>query len=117
MPGSGDPDNRRMMIFDGLSQDQQWLHDRVAALTKLRHDHTALWRGSRTTVSVTDDTYVYEKSDGADVLYIAINRADVPNSVTRPSCHEHRPSDRVDGDRPRDDRARAQCARPPALIA
>jgi len=31
---------------------------------------------------VTDDTYVYEKSYGADVLYVALNRADVPNTVT-----------------------------------
>ena len=81
MPGATDPDNRRMMQFNGLSSDQQWLHDRVALLAKLRAAHPALWKGTRTTVSVTDDTYAYEMSSGADVLYVAINRSDLPHSV------------------------------------
>jgi glycosidase len=82
MPGSGDPDNRRMMAFSGLSSDQQWLKDRVSKLAQIRHAHPALWKGVRTTVNVTNDTYVYERSSGADVLYVALNRSDTAQNVS-----------------------------------
>lgn len=81
MPGSGDPDNRRMMQFDGLSEDQAWLFDRIKQLGKIRKENPVLWRGTRTTVSVSNDTYCYSMSEGADVLYVAMNRGDLPGSV------------------------------------
>ena len=81
MPGSGDPDNRRMMTFTGLTTDQQWLKDRVSKLTQLRSTHPALWKGTRTSVDVQNETYVYEKSFGADVLYVAMNRSDNSQTV------------------------------------
>ncbi|MFO0613224.1 MAG: alpha-amylase family glycosyl hydrolase [Polyangiaceae bacterium] len=81
MPGSGDPDNRRMMKFSGLGANEAWLKDQIGKLGKIRAAHPALWKGTRTKVSVTSDTYVYQMSSGADVLYVAMNRADLPHSV------------------------------------
>jgi glycosidase len=82
LPGAGDPDNRRFMQWTGLSPDQLWLRGRVAALGALRKDHPALRRGTRTSLSATDDTFVYSMSDGTETLYVAINRGDVDQSVS-----------------------------------
>lgn len=81
MPGSGDPDNRRMMQLTGLDANQTWLLDRVKALGQLRKAHPALWKGTRTTVSVADDTYAFQMTSGAEVIYVAINRSDLPKSA------------------------------------
>ncbi len=82
LPGAGDPDNRRDMMFSGLSTNQQWLHDRVAKLLSIRSAHPALRHGNRTTINVGTDTWVYSMSDGTDTVYVAINRGDADQSVS-----------------------------------
>ena len=83
LPGAGDPDNRRFMQWDGLSEQQIALRDHIAALGAIRRDHPAAWRGARTTVHVTSDSYVYRMDDGdsGDVLYVALNRGDTPGDL------------------------------------
>jgi glycosidase len=81
MPGSGDPDNRRMMQFDGLDPNQTWLKGRVAKLGQIRRNHPELWRGARTTVFVSNDVYAYRMTDGARSVTVAMNRSDLPATV------------------------------------
>lgn len=81
MPGAGDPDNRRFMQWEGLTSAQAGLRTLVAKLGKIRRDHPALWRGARSTLSVTDDTYSYAMSDGVETLYVGLNRGDVTAAV------------------------------------
>jgi glycosidase len=85
MPGAGDPDNRRMMDFDaaGYSDGQKLLLAHVSKVTKIRKDHKALSRGTRSTLSVTDDTYAFEKvdEDSGDRVIVVINRGDEPAEV------------------------------------
>jgi glycosidase len=81
LPGAGDPDNRRMMTFSGLTTDQQWLHDRVKALNTIRAAHPALRRGSRTTINVSADVWVYSMATTGDVVYVAINRGDSDQTI------------------------------------
>jgi len=81
MPGAGDPDNRRFMQWGGYSAGQQFLKDRVTALAAVRAAHPALRRGTRETVHVSNDTIVYKMQDGADVVYVAVNRADGAQTV------------------------------------
>ncbi len=76
LPGAGDPDNRRMMQFTGLSADQQYLYTTIKALTAARAAHPALRRGRRTTISVNADTWVYSMATTGDTVYVAINRGD-----------------------------------------
>jgi glycosidase len=82
LPGAGDPDNRRMMQFTGLSADQQYLYNTIKALTAARAAHPALRRGHRTTISADADTWVFSMSAPAagtvpaDTVYVAINRGD-----------------------------------------
>lgn len=81
MPGAGDPDNRRFMQWSGYSDNQLFLRGQLEALGQIRKAHPALWRGTRTTASVTQDTYGYVMSDGADVVSIALNRGDTTAAV------------------------------------
>ena len=82
MPGCGDPDNRRLMQWTGLSADQQWLQARVAALGTVRAAHPALRHGNRTTLAVGNDTWLYSMTSPEETLYVAINVSDSPASVT-----------------------------------
>ena len=81
LPGAGDPDNRRMMQWTGYTQAQQGLHDRIKALTTIRAAHPAMRRGTRTTLDVSEDLWVYSLSTlpgdpTPDTVYVAINRSD-----------------------------------------
>jgi glycosidase len=81
LPGAGDPDNRRFMQWTGLTGDQEWLRSRVSLLGQLRKEHSAFRRGRRTSLSSTDDTYVYSMKDSTETLYVAINRSDSEQTV------------------------------------
>ncbi len=76
LAGAGDPDNRRDMQWDGYSGGQTFLKDLIRKLAKIRSEHPALRTGSFQSVSASGDTLVYKRSEGSDVLYIAINRGD-----------------------------------------
>jgi glycosidase len=81
LPGAGDPDNRRFMQWEGLSEHQLALRAHLSKLGAIRRDHPALWRGHRTRLGVTSDTYSYSMSDGADVVYVGLNRGDATAAV------------------------------------
>ena len=89
LPGAGDPDNRRFMQWSGYSNDQLFLRDTIAKLGKARKDHPALWRGSRQTLSVTDNTYAYKMSDGDDEVFVALNRGDLAAAVAGMPAQGH----------------------------
>ena len=82
LAGAGDPDNRRFMPWSGLSANQTWLRDRVAKLFAIRGAHPALRRGTRQTVAVANDTWLYRVSTTGDGVYVAINRGDAAATVT-----------------------------------
>jgi glycosidase len=63
------------------SEGQAFLLDRVKKLGQLRQKHPALWRGTRSKVHVDNDTYVYSKTDGGEILIIALNRSDELRAV------------------------------------
>ncbi|HZS39805.1 MAG TPA: alpha-amylase family glycosyl hydrolase [Polyangia bacterium] len=81
LPGAGDPDNRRFMQWSGYSAGQSALLQSVQKLGAARAAHPALRRGDRATVFVDDETWAYKMSDGSDVVYVALNRADAPRVV------------------------------------
>ncbi len=76
MPGAGDPDNRRMMSFDGLSAYQEATLTHVQTLFNLRNDHPCLRIGQRVPL-LTDweNVLVYGKVAGADKAVVAFNRS------------------------------------------
>ncbi len=82
MPGAGDPDNRRLMQWDGYSDGQLALLAHLKKLTKIRSEHPALRRGTRTSVSVTDDVLAFKMSTSGDTVYVVINRSDGDRPVS-----------------------------------
>jgi glycosidase len=76
MPGAGDPDNRRFMQWSNYTANQQMLRDRIAALAKIRAAHPSLRKGSRQTLGVAQDVFVYKMSTQGDAVIVALNRGD-----------------------------------------
>jgi len=76
MPGAGDPDNRRFMQWDAYTPNQTWLRDQLAALAKIRAAHPATRRGTRTTIGVANDVFVYKMATAGDAVIVALNRGD-----------------------------------------
>jgi glycosidase len=90
LAGGGDPDDRRMMPWSdaGLNGHQRALRQQVRALSRVRAQNPILGRGTRTTLSASKNTWVYEMGGCEEVLPItvAINRADVAETVTLPNA-------------------------------
>jgi glycosidase len=86
LPGAGDPDNRRQMQWTGYSQSQTYLHDTIASLLKIRNGHPATRRGTRTTLTVDMDHWVFSETTtvgtATDTVYVAINRSDDDYTAT-----------------------------------
>ena len=90
LAGGGDPDNRRMMVWndDDLIPAQLALRANVRALARARGANKALSRGVRTTLSVDASTWVYRLGGCGDLapdVIVALNRGDVPVAVTLPA--------------------------------
>jgi glycosidase len=83
LAGAGDPDNRRFMDWNtaGYNAGQRFLLDRHKKLGAARKAHSALRRGTRTTLSLTDDTWAYKMVDGSDTVYVLLNRSDSAKAV------------------------------------
>ena len=83
MPGSVDPDNRRMMRFGAaLSTNEAATLARFQKIGKARAAHSAFRRGNRTRLYVDSLFYAYGRVDGGDIVIAAFN-FDANNPVTR----------------------------------
>jgi glycosidase len=83
LPGTADPDNRRMMRFGAeLSPREQRLLAHVQAVSTLRSTHAGLRRGARRSLHTDGDGYVYARGTGNDVALIALNRGTTARTVS-----------------------------------
>jgi neopullulanase len=75
LPGSGDPDNRRLMKFGAaLSAREASLLDVVQKLGLARKASKALRHGVRSTLVVEDELYVFQRDADGDGAIVVINR-------------------------------------------
>jgi glycosidase len=73
-PGSFDPDNRRLLRFDGaLSANETAALAKLQKLGTARASHPALRRGNRTRLWVDGTFYAFARQDGADLVIAAFN--------------------------------------------
>ncbi len=86
LAGVGDPDNRRMMMFDGFpAQQQSQLLSLVQALGNARLDFMALRRGSVNILEASTEHLAYGRTlSGAPGAIVALNRSD---STWQPSLN------------------------------
>ncbi|HOO42928.1 MAG TPA: alpha-amylase family glycosyl hydrolase [Bacteroidales bacterium] len=76
MPGANDPDNRRMMVFDGYTPMQIRLKERVKRLTSLRNSNMALLYGDLFPLYVNKDVLAYVRIYMDQVVAVCINKGD-----------------------------------------
>ncbi|MFA7089529.1 MAG: alpha-amylase family glycosyl hydrolase [Bacteroidales bacterium] len=76
MPGANDPDNRRMMVFDGYTPMQIRLKERVKRLTSLRNNNMALLYGDLFPLYVDQDVLAYVRIYMDQVVAVCINKGD-----------------------------------------
>ena len=76
IPGAGDPDNRRMMVFGGdLTTHQRVTLEHVQKLGLLRLAHPAFRYGERLRVVSEADYLAYVMKQGADSVLVVFNRS------------------------------------------
>ena len=73
--GGNDPDNRRMMRFDGLSDHEQWLRHQVEQLVHMRRSSLPLLYGDYKRLYADDHVLVYSRTYMGSVVVVALNNS------------------------------------------
>jgi glycosidase len=74
MPGGNDPDNRRMMRFEGLSKEEAKVKEAVEKLVKLRRSNMALLFGDLQVQGKSETTYAYYRNYFDTYAFVAFNK-------------------------------------------
>ena len=78
--GGNDPDNRRMMRFDGLSVNEQWLLDQTEQLIRLRRSSMPLLYGDYKLLYADDKAMVFSRTYLGETVTVGLNNS--PESVS-----------------------------------
>lgn len=78
MTGGNDPDNRRMMRFDGLSEEEQMVKEKTAQLNLFRRKSMALLFGDFIPLRVEDHVYAYLRSYFGEDAIVVFNKGKEP---------------------------------------
>lgn len=81
MPGAGDPDNRRPMKFDELTEDEEYVRSKIERLIKLRRSRMSLMYGSFELLKLSEDIYAYKRKYLDEQTIIIFNNSGVKNFV------------------------------------
>lgn len=82
MPGANDPDSRRPMIFDNLTQQQSDVKETLKKLTHLRQTNLALIYGNFNTLKVSDQEYVFARTYFENRVIVIFNKSDQPKEIS-----------------------------------
>jgi glycosidase len=74
MTGAADPDNRRMMRFDGLSTEEAAMKEATARLVRLRRDRPALRHGAFETLYADETMWAYLRATPAGAALVVLNK-------------------------------------------
>lgn len=80
MTGGNDPDNRRMMRFDGLSGEERTVKEKTARLMKFRRSSMPLMYGDFVPLRVEQKVYAYLRSYFGEDAVVVFNKE--PKTVT-----------------------------------
>ncbi len=76
LPGASDPDSRRPMKFDNLTERQQDVRDRAAKLGHLRKDNLAFVYGDFETLKLEEHIWAYSRSYFGENAIVVFNKSD-----------------------------------------
>ncbi|MGM9791666.1 MAG: alpha-amylase family glycosyl hydrolase [Candidatus Cryptobacteroides sp.] len=92
VPGAGDPDNRRMMQFDGYTESEQEVLSTIKLLTSLRRSEMPLLYGDLHNLRADGQHLYFERSYMGRSVVVALNDSDSEAAFDIPagkdfSCH------------------------------
>lgn len=82
LPGASDPDSRRPMKFENLTENQSWVRDNASRLAHLRADNLALVYGSFHTIKAERHVYAYARSYFDEHALVVFNKSNESKTVT-----------------------------------
>jgi cyclomaltodextrinase / maltogenic alpha-amylase / neopullulanase len=81
MPGAGDPDSRRMMRFEGWSEEEQATKNTVDKLSQLRKNRLSLIYGDTEILSVSASTLALGRFYFEEATVAVFNKSDKPQKL------------------------------------
>jgi cyclomaltodextrinase len=84
MPGANDPDNRRMMVFDSLQNNQAQMLANTQELIKLRNEHMALLYGDLRTIKASDDGFCFLRKYLDEIVVVVFQDPGTTKKYTVP---------------------------------
>ncbi|TVR41605.1 MAG: alpha-amlyase [Bacteroidia bacterium] len=81
LPGASDPDSRRPMKFENLTEKQLWVRENAARLTHLRTDKLAFLYGDFQTLKVQPHIYAYSRSYFDEHAIVLFNRSNREQTI------------------------------------
>jgi glycosidase len=81
MVGANDPDNRRMMRFDNLNDDENILRDITSKLISLRKNNLPLIYGDTKILKVTKKTFVFARTYFDQIAIVVFNKSNNSNTI------------------------------------
>jgi glycosidase len=81
MPGANDPDNRRMMKFDQLSQDELNTKEITEKLVHLRRDKLSLTFGDYKLLLADQSSYVFSRTYFDKIAVVFFNKSSEPKEI------------------------------------
>ncbi len=82
IPGGNDPDSRRMMKFENLTEQEQNLRETAAKLIKLRRNYMPLIFGDFRFLLVEDKVMAYQRQYFGKKAIVIFNNSDTPQEIT-----------------------------------
>ena len=82
LPGGNDPDNRRMMKFENLTDQESHLRQTVSDLAHIRTSHMALLYGATEVVLAAKDQLILKRSYFDEIIYTIFNTSDTSFNYT-----------------------------------
>ena len=74
-PGGNDPDNRKMMRFNGLNEQEEQMRQEVADLIHMRRNNMAMLYGDYLPIYADKDVLCFKRVYGSQQAVIAINKS------------------------------------------
>jgi glycosidase len=87
IPGGNDPDNRRMMYFEGWNRYEKGVHDLVQKLNTYRSNHMSLIFGDWRVIETSKDYLVAERHYNDEITRVYLNKSNTSHIFTLP-CKE-----------------------------
>ncbi|MBP6978386.1 MAG: alpha-amylase family glycosyl hydrolase [Bacteroidales bacterium] len=81
LPGANDPDNRRWMKFDNLTDDENDLREKVKKLIDLRKSNMEFLYGEFIPLLVTDHLYAYARYYLGETSIVLFNKSNDPEMM------------------------------------